>query len=168
MDAISVYLGIWAVACLAVAGYAGYQRPKSGFWKWADPIYYPLAILGVALLFISSDNTRRLAELRGKMAAVDSDIVQLGPAPPNHINDTGADSISHSYRLLRARMDKSAACRDALYVDVKCIYEEQHAKLLNEVYKDFQEPTTPKPDVTTAKQVQDFCNRGNALIDRLI
>src|SRR5215813_4658199 len=51
--------------CLAfIAAFAlGWWRYRSFFWNYVDLIYYPLAAIGIALLFVSNDVQRELFDV---------------------------------------------------------------------------------------------------------
>jgi hypothetical protein len=83
----------WAALCLGAAYFAGRRRKNAKFWKWADPIYYPLAIAGIALLFFSNENTRAIADLRDQLADVEELIAEhRAERPPSDVGEAGAGS----------------------------------------------------------------------------
>ena len=59
---------LWVAACLGGGYAAGRVWKRAKFWRWVEPVYYPLAILGIALLFFSNDNARMLTDLRDELA----------------------------------------------------------------------------------------------------
>lgn len=59
-------IAIFALCLLLLGLGAGLCFPSVRFWEWIDVIYYPLAICGVILLFLESENVRSLATLEGE------------------------------------------------------------------------------------------------------
>ena len=82
MSTTNLVLLLWAAACVAVGYAAGRYWKASKFWTWVDPIYYPLAILGIVLLFFSNDSARVLADLRYELADTEQQIADLRAAEP--------------------------------------------------------------------------------------
>lgn len=168
MTTTNIILLGWVVVCLALAYLAGRKWKSSNFWKWADPIYYPLAIAGIALLFFSNESARTVADLRDQLADIDEQIAHHSTErPPADIGDTGAASIAKSYQLLRAKVDAVARCDRLLDFDGKCFLQDKHSKAINEGFQGFEGPKNPKQDVATAKQVLDFCGRGSRMVNSL-
>jgi hypothetical protein len=113
MSTTNLVLLLWAAACLGVAHAAGRIWKTSKFWKWVDPVYYPLAILGIALLFFSNDNARILTDLRDELADTEQQIADLKAAqPPSNAAATAAASWAAEQGRLeasrRARSGQSA------------------------------------------------------------
>ena len=57
-----------------VAGVLGWSFPKHWFWAWIDVFYYPLAALGVVLLFLSNDVPRERAETAERLKQQQRDL----------------------------------------------------------------------------------------------
>jgi hypothetical protein len=103
MSTTNVVLLLWAAACLGVAYATGRIWKTSKFWKWVDPVYYPLAILGIALLFFSNDNGRILTDLRDELADTEQQIADLNAAqPPSNAAATAAAAWAAEQRRLEA------------------------------------------------------------------
>jgi hypothetical protein len=168
MTPINIVLVVWVLLCLAVAYAAGCKWKSSKFWKWADPIYYPLAIAGIALLFFSNESARTVADLRDRLADIDEQIAHhRTERPPADIGETGAASIAKSYQLLMAKVDAVARCDRILDFEGKCFLQQKHVEAIKEGFQGFEEPKNPKQDSATAKQVSDFCGRGRRMVDAL-
>jgi hypothetical protein len=104
MSTTNLVLLLWAAACLGVAYAAGRIWKTSKFWKWVDPVYYPLAILGIALLFFSNDNARILTDLRDELADTEQQIADLKTAqPPSNAAETAASRAAEQGRLEASR-----------------------------------------------------------------
>jgi hypothetical protein len=104
MSTTNLALLLWAAACLVVAYAAGRCWKASKFWTWVDPVYYPLAIVGIALLFFSNDSARILADLRYELTDIEQQIADLRTAPP----PSGAGEVAKaSWAAEQARLDAS-------------------------------------------------------------
>jgi hypothetical protein len=104
MSTTNLVLLFWAAACVAVAYAAGRRWKSPKLWNWVDPIYYPLAILGITLLFFSNDSARVLADLRYELADVEQQVADLRAAPPL---STAAEAAKASWVAEQARLDAS-------------------------------------------------------------
>jgi hypothetical protein len=82
MSTTNLVLLLWAAACIAIGYAAGRYWQASKFWTWVDPIYYPLAIAGIVLLFFSNDATRILVDLRDRLADTEQQIADNKTAQP--------------------------------------------------------------------------------------
>jgi hypothetical protein len=104
MSTTNLVLLLWAAACIAIAYAAGRRWKSPKLWNWVDPVYYPLAILGIALLFFSNDSTRILADLRYELIEIDQQIADLRAAPPP---STAAEAAKASWTAEQAQLDAS-------------------------------------------------------------
>ena len=104
MSTTNLVLLFWAVACLAVAYAAGRYWRTSKHWTWVDPVYYPLAVIGIVLLFFSNDSARILADLRYELVEIDEQIADLRAAKPA---SSAADAAAAAWTAEQARLDAS-------------------------------------------------------------
>ena len=114
MSTTNVVLLLWAASCIVVAYAAGRRWKAPKFWNWVDPIYYPLAIVGIVLLFFSNDSARILADLRYELAGTEQQIADLRAAqpPPSAGQAAAASWAAEQTRLSasrRATEDKIAS-----------------------------------------------------------
>jgi hypothetical protein len=110
MSTTNLVLLLWAAACVAIAFAAGRRWKSPKLWNWVDPVYYPLAILGIALLFFSNDSARVLADLRYELADTEQQIADLRAAPPPA---TAAEAAKASWAAEQARLDASRRAAEA-------------------------------------------------------
>jgi hypothetical protein len=103
MSTTNLVLLVWVAVCIAAA-YAAASRWKSPkFWTWVDPVYYPLAILGIALLFFSNDSARVLADLRFELSDIDQQIADRRAAePPSSAGQAATAAYAAEQRQLDA------------------------------------------------------------------
>jgi hypothetical protein len=104
MSTTNLTLLLWAAACVVVAYAAGRHWKEARFWTLVDPIYYPMAILGIALLFFSNDGARVLADLRFALSDIDQQIADLRAVEPP---SSAAEAAKASWAAEQARLDAS-------------------------------------------------------------
>jgi hypothetical protein len=104
MNTTNLVLLVWVAACIAAAYAAGRYWKGSKFWTWVDPIYYPLAILGIALLFFSNDSARILADLRYELSEIDQQIADLRATEPPA---SAGQAAAAPFAAEQARLDAS-------------------------------------------------------------
>jgi hypothetical protein len=110
MSTTNLVLLLWAAACVAAAYAAGRRWKTAKHWNWVDPLYYPLAILGITLLFFSNDSARVLADLRFELADIEQQATDLRAAPPT---SNAAQAAKASFAAEQARLDASRRATEA-------------------------------------------------------
>jgi hypothetical protein len=110
MSTTNLVLLLWAAACVAVGYTAGRWWKGAKLWTWVDPVYYPLAILGIALLFFSNDSARILADLRYELADIEQQVADLRAVPPP---SNAAEAAKASWAAEQARLDASRRATEA-------------------------------------------------------
>jgi hypothetical protein len=155
----------WAVLCLAVFWLIGRWRAEDRRWRWADPVYYPLGIVGILLLFLNNESSRAVGELRDQRAAIDAELQTEQAKEPIRIGETGAGWIARSYALIDNEAGSIRTCVKGIFN--KCQFQSNQFDAIEAAYKDFQAPVDPKPNPVTAKVVTDFCARGDHLVEIL-
>jgi hypothetical protein len=168
MALIEMSLILFSLACVMLAGAAGYLRPRWKLWGWVDPLYYALAIVAVILLFFSNERARVLTDLRAERAVVERRLqAQQNAKPQFQIQDVGTGSLKPGYDRLMAEADLGRNCAQALSTDMRCVLAREHGTLIASAFKGFQPTSTPARGLPAAQQLQDYCRRGFGLIDRL-
>lgn len=163
---LSAWLITFAVLCLLLALAVGLAVPRAWIWRWADPIYYPLAILGVVLLFIASERNRIVEDLRAQQVLVLRDLNDFEKSRPSATSqDIGSGFFKPSYDLLMGRAELGRACRFS--AKVECFEAQEHEELITSVFKGFKAPESLADDVAGSAIIQDYCRRGFQLIDAL-
>jgi len=104
MSSTNLVLLLWVAACLGGGYAAGRVWKRAKFWRWVEPVYYPLAILGIALLFFSNDNARMLTDLRDELADTEQQIADLEAAKPP---SNGAETAAAARAAEQARLQAS-------------------------------------------------------------
>jgi hypothetical protein len=109
MSTTNLVLLLWAAACVAAAYAAGRRWKTAKHWNWVDPLYYPLAILGITLLFFSNDSARVLADLRYELADIEQQVADLRAAPP----PSNSGQAATVYAAQQAQLDTSRRATEA-------------------------------------------------------
>jgi hypothetical protein len=104
MSTTNLVLLVWAAACVVIGCAAGRYWKSPKLWNWVDPVYYPLAILGIVLLFFSNDGARVVADLRYELTEIDQQIADMRAAPPP---SNAAEAAKASFAAAQARLDAS-------------------------------------------------------------
>jgi hypothetical protein len=161
---VSWVLGCFAVACLIAAGLAGrYWYGASHLWDWADPIYYPLAILGIFLLFLSNEKARAIADARVEKAAAAEDFQEhTATKPPGPDRDLRSGLVPVSYKSFEIYRELADVCKGIPSPDEKCQLAIKQAPMVEDAFHGFNPAASQSPEM-----VEDYCNRGYRLIDSL-
>jgi hypothetical protein len=168
MGLIEAILIAFAVGCLLAATGFGLFLPRSWIWNWADPIYYPLAILGVILLFISSERARQLSDLRADRAAIVQVLEQQNRSKPTFkITNIGSAYLKTSYEFIAIEANLGKTCREGFVASMECVYARDNESAISAAFNGFDLPPDPKEDLSTAERINDYCRRGFKLIDSL-
>jgi hypothetical protein len=110
MSATNLVLLVWAAACIMVGYAAGRYWKASKFWTWVDPIYYPLAIVGIVLLFFSNDSTRILVDLRDQLADTEQQIADNKAVQPP---SSGAPAAISAWTAQQAKLEADLRATEA-------------------------------------------------------
>jgi hypothetical protein len=110
MSTTNLVLLLWAGTCIVVAYGAGRYWKASKFWTWVDPVYYPLAILGIVLLFFSNDSARILADLRFELADIEQQIADRRVTQPL---SSAAEAAKAAWAAEQARLDATRRATEA-------------------------------------------------------
>lgn len=154
-----------AAAFYLLFGLLGWLRPKFWLWRWADVIYYPLAGVGIVLLFFTNDINRSLLRIEADQAAAE----QAWRERPNPHPDVAFESGSVS--LLEARYGWFDVVRQwgkvcAMSTTEGCSARSKHAEALRATMGDFSIPQEGDA-VALARAEEKFCRGGFAYVQRL-
>lgn len=152
-----------ATSAFLLIGSLGYLRPKCWLWRWADVIYYPLAAIGVVLLFFSNDINRTLLRIEANQKEAE----QAWAANPNPRPDVKFSPSSAA--LLNARFSWFATIRDLGEICQSsstegCSAYRPMANAIKSTFGDFQIPQEDDK-VALARAEGRFCKAGFAYVD---
>lgn len=95
---------------LFVGFIGGLSAPKSKFWDWVDTAYYPLAVLGVLLLYFENAPLRTIASIEDNQADSVSElrvIEELRPRTDMQISEPSLIRNGGEWLKLISKMDTS-------------------------------------------------------------
>lgn len=146
-------------------GLLGCRKPKLWVWRWADFIYYPLAAVGIVLLFFSNDINRTLLQIEANQANAEA----TWRDRPNPRPDL--DFAPGSPGLLDARYGWFEAVRQlgeicAMSSTEGCSARHEHAKALRVTFGDFSVPKDGDA-VALVRAEEQFCRAGFNYAERL-
>lgn len=155
----------FATELFIIFGLLGWLQPKFWLWRWADVIYYPLAALGIVLLFFTNDVNRSLLRIEANQAATEKTWGERPNPRPDAVFETG------SVRLLDARYGWFDASRQlgelcAMGTTEGCSAHRVHAEALSATFGDFSVPQEGDA-VALARAEEAFCRAGFAYVERL-
>ncbi|HYD38703.1 MAG TPA: hypothetical protein VEA60_13885, partial [Allosphingosinicella sp.] len=166
MTAADILLLLLGIGCFVAFGWVGRLFPRWGFWHYSDVIYYPLAGIGVALLFFSSDADRVVASLEQQRRNLQREWQrESNPRPQWDFKADFAESLDDYVRWIDEQKRTGESCRRR--PGYACQTYADHAGAIDDVFDDF---SPPKPDADAETQVrgeEHFCTLTYRLIDRL-
>jgi hypothetical protein len=161
---------VWfSVLCAVAAVLAGLCAPKAWVWDWADAVYYPIAIVGVVLLFVSTERSRSVDALRREVEQAKRNITAHENTKPEfNAHNFQPVFLETSYGLLMSEVGLGDACAKVLLeTSIRCITARDHARIVHKLFDGFSIPKAPAEDTRTAESIREFCERGYRLIDAL-
>lgn len=119
MTAIVAFLAV----TFTIAGSVGLWFYRSSAWNFVDLVYYPLAAVGVALLFANNSTQRKLFELSRLADKHKAELQAIVSAKPDvRVMTSGIDS---SFSLIATLSELGASCRKVPEVDPQCVVAEK-------------------------------------------
>jgi len=116
---------VFFVATFAVAGAVGLVLYRSSVWHYIDIVYYPLAAVGVALLFANNSTQRREFELDQQANKRRVALQAILSAKPAVGEMTSEDLLNASFGLVATISEIAAVCKKVPMVDPQCMVAEK-------------------------------------------
>lgn len=165
---ILLNLGVF-VACAILLGIAtGFTWPRLYLWKWADPIYYLLAIAGVILLFVGNERQQQASNLRLNLTDTLTNIQQHEQTSPGNIGEVGERFLDSIYGGINSERELGEACRNAHSSDGGCIAAVERLTPITNTFTGYQLPTANATSDDKAVALLGFCERSRKLLDTLL
>ena len=152
---------------LPVAIAAGWRWPAAWLWGWTDPVYYLLGVIGVILLFVSSERERTIADLRVRLERVAADQQQYDATPMQAIGETGSFFLKTAYEGIHVFEELGKVCQDSHLSDGRCIEADGLKDAIDGAYMGFTLPSASAPREEVEVTLLDFCKRGHELLAAL-
>jgi hypothetical protein len=154
-----------ASAMFLSLGLFGWLRPKLWLWRWADVIYYPLAALGIVLLFFTNDINRTLLRIEANQAAAEAAWRERpNPRPDVDFAPGSVGLLEARYGWFDAERRLGEVC--AMSTSEGCSAHNEHAEALRATFGDFSVPKEGDA-VALARAEERFCQAGFAYVERL-
>jgi hypothetical protein len=109
----------FSAAMFLLAFLAGAKSPKWPGWKYTDLVYYPLAAIGVILLFLSNDAQRKLIQTTWRASADRSSLQQLKNQRPLKLSQVTPEILEAYLRHIRLVDDWAQICQDTISASVR-------------------------------------------------
>ncbi len=165
MSADDWWLVAIALGTFLVLGGLGWLRPKYWLWRWADVIYYPLAAIGIVLLFFSNDINRTLLRIEANQRAMDQAwSANPNPRPDLHFSPASAALLDARFRWFVAMRDLGDICQSNT-TEGRSAYHEM-SEGIHASYGDFPIPAEGD-EVGLARAEDRFCKAGLAYVDHM-
>jgi hypothetical protein len=130
-----VWLIVFLVTFFLLALYLGRRFYESKFWHYVDLIYYPLAAVGVALLFANTTVQRQLLELTQLEETHKELLADLVEKRPQVRVDLNQEAVDASFGLVATIPEFAKACRYPGNIDPRCTVAEKLAPLVENFVK---------------------------------
>lgn len=156
----------FSLICLLLALVWGFYWHQSRVWKWIDVIYYPVAILGICLLFISRQSDRELIDIRTQQIQLEQqrqNHLASKPTPPRDV--PALDDFKQRYEMIQTEAQLGQACQ--LSGEVSCVPPVAHERLIRRDFAGFPPATSAGDPLSAAAYIDGFCRRALTLIDSL-
>lgn len=154
-----------AITKFLLFGALGFRRYRSSRWNFVDTLYYPLAAVGVILLFISNSNQRRLLELNQLAATHRSEANALLASKPSITVRVDPGLTDSSLALIATISAYADACQRLPLVDPRCTVATQMKPEVDEVLRVSRAPATSPESrllntcLAAAQMVQNLADR---------
>jgi|SRR6185312_119134 len=157
----TLVLAVISVGWFLILGLAGWHFAGRAFWKWADVLYYPLALFGVILLFASHLHERELANLRLNQVQAQRRLDEQQKLRPDVApSDVGSRFLRVSHEGIMVIRDLGNACAKVFSAELKCILAEKDAKKIDSAFEGFKLPDNAATNIATSDSISAFCDRG--------
>ena len=156
---LSIFLLSVFVAALTV-GALGY---RSSAWHFVDLVYYPLAAIGVALLFANTTTQRQSLELAQAEQASKTALATHLRAVPNVSVTISPELVDASIKLVATIPEFAKACRYPGNTAPRCLVAEKLAPALNE----FLAVAGRQGERALAERLANTCQASDSMILRL-
>lgn len=147
---------------LGVAAVLGLRFHKSRVWIWVDVLYYPLAAIGVALLFVSNMTARELLAVDDRLATNAGALSEILANKPEVKTVPTSELIKTSFSLITGISDLAAACGKVPRMDPMCSAAEKMKGAT-----DLFTSVARSPHSSMEQHLADTCRAGDALLEKL-
>lgn len=105
-----------------IFGFVGWLWPRLQLWGWIDAIYYPLAIVGVLLVFFEGIDRRKVHELEENKVLLEAEFAALEAQRPNSdMALAQPDGVRHGSRWLGSIIELNQSCETHALLISQCV-----------------------------------------------
>lgn len=151
---------VYLVALFFLAFLLGRKFCKADAWDYVDTIYYPLAAIGVALLFVNSSAQRQLLELTQLEETHKNALEALIQQRPDVRVAVSEDFVRASFGIVETIPQFANACRYPGNIDPRCTVAEKIKMPVDE----FLAATHSASDQPIEIRLSTACRAADALI----
>lgn len=163
MSADDWWLVTVAATTFSLLGLLGWRRPKFCLWRWADVVYYPLAAIGVVLLFFSNDINRTLLRIEANQREVEQVwAARPNPRPDLQFSPSSAALLNARFSWFKAIRSLGEICQSSSTEG--CSAYRTMASAIQTTFGDFQIPQEDDK-IELARAEDRFCKAGFAYVD---
>ena len=157
MTAQMIVLVVFAVAAYVIAGYVGLRNPSSEKWIYIDPFYYPIAAIGVVLLFLLNSGQRRQLELIQVQNRTQLERDALATKKPNVDVNLNSQLLGSASSIISVDQQLADACLSYPTFTPTC----EVAKKLSPAYVNFLKEREDS-SASDVQRVSAYCAAGDS------
>jgi hypothetical protein len=131
-------------------------------WSWVDVVYYPVAAVGVALLFLSGATQRNLLQIDERLEQNASELKALQATRPSVDGIPPKELIDSSFGLMDGVVELAIACGKVPGMDATCSVAEKMRSAVAEFSK-----VAASSYETPELRLAAACAAGDALVAKL-
>lgn len=114
-------LALYSILLLFLALAIGLTKPRSRFWDWVDAIYYPMAVVGVLLLYLESASLRSIMSTEEKRAELAAEFHAISASRPDlEMSFSSIDLIQGAGGWLKLISKMEKACDGSTSLNPAC------------------------------------------------
>lgn len=153
---------IFAASVFGVGLALGYSRYPSRAWNWVDIVYYPLAAIGVALLFLSGATQRSLLQVEERIEQNSNAMKLLQANRPSVQGIPPKELVDTSFGLVAGIVELADVCAKVPRMDPTCSVAEK----MRSAAAEFSKVAASAYD-TQELRLATACAAGDTLVAKL-
>lgn len=151
---------IISLFAFGLALFLGRRYKQSRIWQWIDIIYYPLAAIGVGLLFANTTAQRVLLELSQREDAQRRSLAALVEQQPHIELGISKALVDASFGLVATIPEYAEVCQFSVSLDPRCSV----AKKMEPAISDFLKVTRSSLGETLEANLANTCPAADKMI----
>lgn len=156
------FIYLYLLLAFALAGLLGILLYRSAIWHLVDVIYYPLAAIGVALLFVSKATERNLLQIDEQLERNRVSLQAINTSKPIIDGTPTSELINSSFGLIAGIGELGEICRKVPGMDPTCSVAAKMSGAVDE----FTRVANAKYE-SSELRIATACRAGETLIEKL-